>query len=108
MNLFRYDFHNVDIQLNNKTNVINQSIFINDIFLSILIKQLNDFNINSNNNSNINQSSSNSNNLVNINNNNNNSNTDALIEELLEQQNQLQQKQHQQQQPDSTQCLTNK
>jgi hypothetical protein len=99
---FRYDFHNVDIQSSNKTNIINQSIFLNDIFLSILIKQLNDFNINSNNNSNINQSSSNSNNLV------NNNNSDALIEELLEQQNQLQQKQQQeQQQPDSTQCLTN-
>jgi multidrug efflux pump subunit AcrA (membrane-fusion protein) len=37
--LTKYDFSNVDIQLNAKTNAINQSIFINDLILSILIQQ---------------------------------------------------------------------
>lgn len=46
----RYDFSNiVDSQANttntNKSNTINQSIFINDTILSILSKQLNDLNL---------------------------------------------------------------
>ena len=45
--IFRYDFSNVDIQLNTKTNIVNQSIFINDIILSILMKQLNELNLSS-------------------------------------------------------------
>ena len=43
--LKRYDFSNVDIQLNTKVNIVNQSIFINDILLALLIQQLNELGV---------------------------------------------------------------
>ena len=89
--LIRFDFTNiVDSQPNNsnisKLNTINQSIFINDIILSILSKQLNETNLNDLNNTLT---------LMSGNSSNNNKNDEDLliIDDFVEQQQQIQQQQ---------------
>lgn len=97
--LIRFDFTNiVDSQPNNsnisKLNTINQSIFINDIILSILSKQLNETNLNDLNNT-LTLMSGNSS----SNNNNKNDEDLLIIDDFVEQQ------QQQIQQQQSTEVL---
>jgi hypothetical protein len=93
--IIRYDFSNIidtSVNLNKNNKMVNQSLFINDIILSILSKQIN--NDNTNTNTTTNTTTTNLNDLPILIVNNKNEDDLLIIDDFMEQQ---QEQEHEQQ-----------